>query len=110
MQFDDYGAAVAIFIILNGIQIIVGNYLEPKMVGRSLNLSPLVVILSLAFWGALWGIAGAFLCVPITVAVMIILSQFPGTRTIAILLSAGNDPSGQTKVVKSDAPVSQEPQ
>lgn len=95
MQFGDNGVTLALFIILNVIQIIIGNFLEPRMVGKSLNLSPLVVILSLAFWGALWGVAGAFLCVPITVAIMIILAQFPSTRTVAILLSAGNDPSGK---------------
>lgn len=93
LQFGDPVITIAVFLILNAIQVLLGNYLEPKMVGRSLNLSPLVVILSLAFWGALWGIAGMFLCVPITVALMIILSQFPSTRAVAILLSAGDDPS-----------------
>jgi AI-2 transport protein TqsA len=93
LQFGDPWITVAIFLILNGIQVLLGNYIEPRMVGRSLNLSPLVVILSLAFWGAIWGIAGMFLCVPITVAIMIILSQFPSTRTIAILLSNGDDPT-----------------
>ncbi|MCB9222538.1 MAG: AI-2E family transporter [Crocinitomicaceae bacterium] len=100
IQFGDPVITVAIFIILNVIQVIIGNFLEPKMVGKSLNLSPLVVILSLAFWGALWGVAGMFLCVPITVALMIIFSQFPKTRRIAILLSAGNDPSKAARIVK----------
>lgn len=93
LQFGDPLITAAIFIILNVVQVVVGNFLEPRMVGKSLNLSPLVVVLALAFWGALWGVAGMFLCVPITVALMIVLSQFPSTRTVAILLSAGNDPS-----------------
>jgi predicted PurR-regulated permease PerM len=57
------------------------------MIGRSLNLSPLVVLLSLAVWGTLWGFAGLLLAVPVTVTVMIILTQYPSTRPIAIMLS-----------------------
>lgn len=63
------------------------SVIEPRLIGRSLNLSPLVVLLSLAVWGSLWGFAGLLLSVPITVTVMIILTQFPSTRPIAILLS-----------------------
>lgn len=88
VQFDE--SFVPFFIILFGvgsIQLIVGNFLEPRMMGSSLNISSLVVILALTLWGAIWGIAGMILCVPITVIIMIILAQFPGTRPIAILLS-----------------------
>jgi predicted PurR-regulated permease PerM len=52
-----------------------------------LNLSPLVVVMSLILWGMLWGIVGMFLCVPITVIIVIILANFPSTRWVAILLS-----------------------
>lgn len=97
MQFDDPLIALAIFVILNSLQVLIGNYLEPRIVGKSLNLSPLVVVLALAFWGSIWDVAGMFLCVPITVAMMIVLSQFPNTRAVAILLSAGIDPSRQAK-------------
>ncbi|UKN02440.1 AI-2E family transporter [Paracrocinitomix mangrovi] len=107
LQFGSPAITISMFIILNTVQVIVGNYLEPKMVGKSLNLSPLVVVLSLAFWGALWGVAGMFLCVPITVALMIILSQFESTRTAAILLSAGNDPALDVVKVNDDRPKSQ---
>ncbi|MBT3482207.1 MAG: AI-2E family transporter, partial [Opitutales bacterium] len=74
-------------------QILVGNLLEPRLMGNSLNLSPLVILLSLGLWGSLWGVSGMFLCVPITVIAMIICSHFPQTRPIAVLLS-GN---GQIK-------------
>jgi predicted PurR-regulated permease PerM len=60
---------------------------EPRLMGKSLNLSPLVILLSLSVWGSLWGFAGALLAVPITVTVMIILTQFPSTRPFAILMS-----------------------
>lgn len=82
---------VPFFVVLGGIgivQFLVGNVLEPRMMGSSLNISPLVVILSLALWGSIWGIAGMFLCVPLTVIMMIILSYFERTRPVAILLSA----------------------
>lgn len=90
LQFPDtYIYALLVLILLSTIQLVIGNFIEPKVLGKRLNLSPLVVILSLSFWGALWGIAGMFLCVPITVIFMIIFSQFPQTRRIAILLSGG---------------------
>ncbi len=57
------------------------------LMGNSLNVSSLVVILSLAFWGSLWGIVGMILSVPITVMMVIVLSQFPSTRWVAVLLS-----------------------
>jgi len=88
IQFDTIFQPILVFIFLLGIQIVIGNVLEPRMQGKSLNLSPLVIILSLVFWGKIWGIVGAFLCVPIMVIINIILSQFPATRPIAILLSA----------------------
>jgi predicted PurR-regulated permease PerM len=53
----------------------------------TLNLSPLVVVMSLILWGMLWGIVGMFLCVPITVILVIILGNFPATRWVAVLLS-----------------------
>ncbi len=56
--------------------------------GRGLNLSPLMVMLSLAFWGALWGIAGAFLSVPLMVVFMIVCGQIPTLRPLAALMSA----------------------
>jgi len=58
------------------------------MMGATLNISPLVVIVSLLAWGEIWGIAGMFLCMPITVILMIIFTYFRQTRPIAILLSA----------------------
>jgi len=72
---------------VGGVEAVVGNFLDPRLTGQSLNLSPLAIILSLALWGMLWGIAGMFLCVPITVVLMIILSHFDATRPFAILLS-----------------------
>lgn len=69
------------------IQFVVGNFLEPRLLGKSLNLSPLVILFALGLWGAIWGILGMFLAVPITVMMMIIFAHFDATKPIAILLS-----------------------
>lgn len=66
-----------------------GNYLEPKILGARLNLSPLVIVISVVVWSGLWGVVGAFLAVPITSSVQIILDSQPRTRPIAIMLSSG---------------------
>lgn len=87
VQFDTFTPFFIVITALITIQLIIGNILEPKLMGNSLNLSPLVVMLSLSLWGSIWGIAGMFLSVPFTVILMIIFSQFPKTKPIAILLS-----------------------
>ncbi len=87
LQFGSFGTFLIALTTLTGIQMAVGNLLEPRLMGRSLNLSPVVILLSLAAWSSLWGVVGAFLCVPITVVMMIIFAQFRTTRPLAILLS-----------------------
>ena len=70
--------ALPIAIVIGGVagtQVLVGNLLEPRLMGNSLNLSPLVILLSLSLWGTLWGVPGMFLCVPFTVIAMIIFSH-----------------------------------
>ncbi len=88
LQFGGISEFLIIAVGLGAAQLVIGNVLEPRLMGRSLNLSSLVVIVSLAVWGSLWGVTGMFLSVPITVVLMIILAQFKQTRSIAILLSA----------------------
>lgn len=73
--------------LLVGAEQAMSSGVEPRLVGKSLNLSPLVILISLAVWGTIWGFAGMLLAVPITVTIMIILTQFQSTRAIAILLS-----------------------
>lgn len=88
IQFGTLGPFLVVTIGLGAAQFLIGNVLEPRMMGKSLNLSSLVVIISLAVWGSIWGVTGMFLCVPITVIMMIILAEFQQTRPVAILLSA----------------------
>jgi predicted PurR-regulated permease PerM len=95
VQFPhSFWPAVILFAALEVIYFVVGNVILPRMQGDTLNMDPTVVLLSLAVWGALWGVTGMFLSTPLTVAVMLILAQFDGTRWIAILLSEDGDPSG----------------
>ncbi len=78
---------VSFLLAMIAIQVLLGNFIEPFVMGNSLNLSPLVILVSLVAWAALWGIAGAILSVPITAMMVIIFSEFPGTRPLAILMS-----------------------
>ncbi len=88
VQFQSLSVFIVVLSLLYGAQFITGSILEPRMMGKSLNLSPLVIFFSLAFWGSVWGIMGAFICVPITAIMNIILSKFKSTRPISIALSA----------------------
>lgn len=87
LQFQSWWPFLEITMGIVTIQFIVGNFLEPRLLGKSLNLSPLVILFALALWGAIWGVLGMFLSVPITVMMMIIFAHFDATRPIAILLS-----------------------
>lgn len=69
------------------VHFVLGNIVDPMLTGQTLQLSSFGIILSLAFWGAIWGIAGAFLAVPIMVAVMIVCWHIPWLRPVAVLLS-----------------------
>jgi predicted PurR-regulated permease PerM len=86
-QFGTVGDAVPIIVALAVVQFLIGNFLDPYIMGNSLNLSPFAILVSLAVWVALWGIPGAFLAVPITAMLTIIFSEFAGTRSLAVLLS-----------------------
>lgn len=87
-QFGTFGMAGIALVSLTTAQMFVGAYLEPRMMGRAFNLSPFVVLLALAFWSTLWGLAGALLAVPLTASLVLVLSEIPAGRPIAILLSA----------------------
>ena len=106
-QSDGY---TLFFIVLGGIgvvQLCIGNILEPRLMGSSFNLSPIVILLNLALWGYVWEIPGMFLCVPFLIIVTIILSHFPQTRPIAIILSS--DGRLRVPINKTIAPFSFSP-
>ena len=91
VQFASFSHATVALVTLMIPQIAVGYYIEPKFLGRSVNLSPFTVLLSLAIWTALWGLMGAILAVPLTAMVMIILAEIPNTRFIAVMMSESGD-------------------
>ncbi|MBL7845654.1 MAG: AI-2E family transporter [Cyclobacteriaceae bacterium] len=86
-QFQSFAMLFWVFMVIQAVQLLVGNVLEPKIMGRTLNLSPLGVMLALTFWGVIWGVLGMFLSVPITSVMLITFSRFESTRFIAIWLS-----------------------
>lgn len=87
VQFEGITPFFIILFVVVAIQLVVGSFMEPRMMGNSLNISPLIVLLSLTLWGIIWGPVGMLLCVPITIIMIIIFTQFPSTRPIAVLLS-----------------------
>jgi AI-2 transport protein TqsA len=85
VQFSG-AAALLMLVVLGIIQILMGNYVSPRIMGRGLNLSPLVILFSLTFWGWLWGVVGVFLAIPITATIKIIMEDTPSMRKTARLL------------------------
>jgi len=86
-QFGTVLYFIWVFLAVEAAQVFVAYYVEPRLMGRTLNLSPLIVFLTLIFGGYLWGALGMILSVPTLSILMIILAHFPSTERIAMLLS-----------------------
>jgi len=87
VQFDTITPFLIVAIGLGGTQFVLGNIVEPAYMGKSLNLSSLMILLALSFWGLVWGLAGMFLAVPIMVMAGIVCAQFRGLRWVSVILS-----------------------
>lgn len=87
VQFGSWQLAAIVFLALNLIQFLIGSYLEPRIAGAALSLSPFVVLFAVFFWAFLWGVPGAFIGVPIVIAALTLCEQRESTRWIAALLS-----------------------
>ena len=85
-QFASWQSALAVFVCLNIIQFVVGSYIEPRVSGSVLAMSPFVVLFAVFFWTYLWGLFGAFIGVPITIAMVTFCAQHPSSRWLADLL------------------------
>jgi AI-2 transport protein TqsA len=96
LQFGPSSEILLLLVLLVALQFILGNILDPYLMANSLNLSPLAIVVSLAAWTALWGVAGAFLAVPLTACIAMVCAEFKGTRPIAILLSKTGQLGDQT--------------
>jgi len=88
LQFDTWYPFIIVTSVLTTIQFTIGNIIEPRLIGKSVNLSGLVIVISLALWSKIWGVAGMFLCVPMMVILNIIFANFEWTRPVAIMLSS----------------------
>ncbi len=90
ITFLKYGFCLRLVLVAAGLmfmQFAMGNVLEPQVMGKSMKLSPIIILLSLVFWGWLWGVIGMFLAVPITAAIKIVFESIPGLRPVAAAMS-----------------------
>ncbi len=87
LQFPHSIIPYITIIILVGIQIFIGSFLDPEIMGNRFNLSPIIILVSLFFWGYVWGIVGAFLAVPITAIIKIVIQNIDTFKPIAVLIS-----------------------
>lgn len=97
VQFDSYWPALVLLVGLQTLLFISGNIIQPRMQGANQNIDPVVVLLSLAFWGAMWGVVGMFLSTPLAVMVMAVLAEFKGSRWIAVLFSGDGRPYAEKR-------------
>ena len=93
-QFESWELAVVVFLGLNLIQFLIGSYLEPRIAGSALSISPFLVLFAVFFWAFLWGIPGAFIGVPIVIAVLTLCEEHESTRWIATILSGRDSTPG----------------
>lgn len=104
VEFDGAVRTIILVAGLEAIHFAVSHVVQPRMQGKSLNVDPIVVLLALAFWGAVWGVVGAFLSTPLTVMAMAILAEFRSTRPISVLLSSDGKPYADLAADMADAP------
>jgi AI-2 transport protein TqsA len=93
-QFQSWEAVIGVFVCLNIIQFVVGSYIEPRVSGAVLAMSPTVVLLAVFLWTYLWGLFGAFIGVPIVIAIVTFCGYHPSSRWIADLLGGPMDEEG----------------
>ena len=97
-QFESLSAALVVFIGLNVLQFLIGSYIEPRVAGTAVSVSPFMVLFAVFFWGTLWGIAGAFIGVPILIALATVCSRHRPSCPIAVLLSADGTTQEKTEI------------
>ena len=95
-QFESLQSALFIFACLNLIQFVIGSYIEPRVAGKALAISPFIVLFSVFLWTFLWGLFGAFIGVPIAIAALTFCAQSRSARWLAVLLGASEDDHVET--------------
>jgi predicted PurR-regulated permease PerM len=96
-QFESWQLAVIVFVCLNLIQFLIGSYFEPRIAGAALSVSPFLVLFAIFFWSFLWGIAGAFIGVPIVIAFLAICEHQESTQWVATLFSGRDSAPAQPR-------------
>jgi AI-2 transport protein TqsA len=99
-QFDNIWPIIGVVAIPGAVQMVIGNAIEPKLLGRGLELHPVTILLALAFWGLLWGYMGMVLAVPIVAIIRIVLLRFQTTRVLGNILG-GKLPGSDVSVSSS---------
>lgn len=89
VQFESFEIAVVVLVSLTLVQFVIGSYLEPIFTGSTLSISPFAVMFVVFLWSMLWGLTGAFIGVPVLVAVMTVCRQIPSMRWLTVMLSGG---------------------
>ncbi|MEO8456004.1 MAG: AI-2E family transporter [Sphingomicrobium sp.] len=92
VQFPTVWQAITIFVVIQVVATVVGNFIYPRLQAQTQNIDPVATLLSLAFWGWLWGLPGAFLAVPMTLMSMMVFAQFESTAWVAAMLSNDGKP------------------
>jgi len=92
LQFPTTWQAIVIFAVIQVVAFVVGNLIYPRMQADTQNIDPIATILALSFWTLLWGVAGAFLAVPMTLMLMMVFAQFDSTKWVAAALSNDGKP------------------
>uniref|UniRef100_UPI003F9CF390 AI-2E family transporter n=1 Tax=Roseiarcus sp. TaxID=1969460 RepID=UPI003F9CF390 len=93
VQFPTFWQAATIFLAIQSINIVVGNFVIPKMQASRQNIDPAIGMLAFSIWSLLWGIPGAILAYPLTLTLMIAFAQFETTRWVAVLISNDGKPA-----------------
>lgn len=92
-QFESLQSALVVFACLNLIQFVIGSYIEPRVAGKKLAISPFIVLFSVFLWTFLWGLFGAFIGVPIAIATLTFCAQSRSARWLAVLGASEDDPA-----------------
>jgi AI-2 transport protein TqsA len=93
VQYESLWPVVGVLVLPGIVQLVIGNGIDPKLMGQGLDLSPVTVLVALVFWGLVWGVAGMLLAAPMTAILRIVLAQFETTSPASELL-AGRFPEG----------------
>lgn len=89
VQFESYEVALLVLVLFTVMQFIIGSYLEPVFTGSTLSISPFAVMFVVFLWSMLWGLTGAFIGVPVLVAVLTVCRRLPSMQWLTVMLAGG---------------------